>query len=67
MAAHPCVRERGMLCPFAHQTGAFKPWNRLLGEVVDAPSLSVSTRHLDNALNNMLRLLVSPEVGRRMD
>ncbi|KFW72379.1 hypothetical protein AS28_00767, partial [Pygoscelis adeliae] len=31
-----------------------KPWNRLPGEVVDAPSLSVFKRHLDNALNNML-------------
>lgn len=28
--------------------------NRLLSEVVDAPCLSVSKRHLDNALNNML-------------
>ena len=33
---------------------AVKPWNRLPGEVVDAPSLSVFKRHLDNALNNML-------------
>ena len=32
----------------------FKPWNRLPGEVVDAPSLSVFKRHLDNALKNML-------------
>ena len=31
-----------------------KHWNRLPGEVVDAPSLSVFKRHLDNALNNML-------------
>ena len=31
-----------------------KPWNRLPREVVDAPSLSVFKRHLDNALNNML-------------
>jgi len=29
-------------------------WNRLPREVVDAPSLSVSERHLDNALNNTL-------------
>ncbi|KFQ94121.1 hypothetical protein Y956_10309, partial [Nipponia nippon] len=29
-------------------------WNRLPREVVDAPSLSVFKRHLDNALNNML-------------
>ncbi|KAK4826897.1 hypothetical protein QYF61_012085 [Mycteria americana] len=31
-----------------------KPWKRLPREVVDAPSLSVFKRHLDNALNNML-------------
>ncbi|KFM12191.1 hypothetical protein AS27_05992, partial [Aptenodytes forsteri] len=31
-----------------------KRWNRLPGEVVDAPSLSGFKRHLDNALNNML-------------
>ncbi|KFV93297.1 hypothetical protein N327_12175, partial [Fulmarus glacialis] len=29
-------------------------WNRLPGEVVDAPSLSVFKSHLDNALNTML-------------
>jgi len=29
-------------------------WDRVPGEVLDAPSLSVSERHLDNALNNML-------------
>ncbi|KAK4829062.1 hypothetical protein QYF61_001867 [Mycteria americana] len=31
-----------------------KHWNRLPREVVNAPSLSVFKRHLDNALNNML-------------
>ncbi|KAK4806215.1 hypothetical protein QYF61_001138 [Mycteria americana] len=31
-----------------------KPWNRLPREVVDAPSLSVCKRPLDNALNNKL-------------
>ncbi|KAK4816379.1 hypothetical protein QYF61_016283 [Mycteria americana] len=31
-----------------------KPWNRLPREVVDAPSLPVFKRHLDNALNTML-------------
>ena len=31
-----------------------KHWNRLPGEAVDAPSLSLFKRHLDNALNNML-------------
>ncbi|KFV55389.1 hypothetical protein N328_08460, partial [Gavia stellata] len=31
-----------------------KQWSRLPREAVDAPSLSVFKRHLDNALNNML-------------
>jgi len=31
-----------------------RPWNRLPGEVVNAPGLSVLKRHLDNALKNML-------------
>ncbi|KFV45934.1 hypothetical protein N341_01272, partial [Tyto alba] len=31
-----------------------KHWNRLPREVVDAPSLSVFKRNLENALNNML-------------
>ncbi|KAK4824876.1 hypothetical protein QYF61_021083 [Mycteria americana] len=44
-----------------------KHWNRLPKEVVDAPSLSVFKRHLDNALNNMLYLLVSPELVRQLD
>ena len=44
-----------------------KPWKRLPREVVDAPSLAVFQRHLDNALNNMLELLVSPEVVRQLD
>ena len=44
-----------------------KHWNRLPREVVDAPSLAVFQRHLDNALNNMLELLVSPEVVRQLD
>jgi len=33
---------------------AVKPWNRFPREVVDAQSLSVLKRHLDNALNNVL-------------
>lgn len=33
--------------------------NKLLGEVVDAPSLSLIKRHLGNAFNNLLKL-VSP-------
>ena len=31
-----------------------KPWNRLPGEAVDAPNVSVFKRHLVNALNNLL-------------
>ena len=31
-----------------------KHWNRLPREAVDAPSLSVFERYLDNELNNML-------------
>lgn len=31
-----------------------KPWNTLPRELIDAPTLSVFKRHLDNALNNML-------------
>jgi len=42
-------------------------WNRLLGELVDAPCLSVFNRHLDNALINVLSLLVNPEVVRQLD
>jgi len=44
-----------------------KHWNRLPREVVNAPSLSVFERRLDNDLNNRLQLLVSPEVVRQMD
>ncbi|PKU31188.1 hypothetical protein llap_18511 [Limosa lapponica baueri] len=39
-----------------------KHWNRLPREMVDAPCLTVLKKHLDNALSNMLQLLVSPEV-----
>ncbi|KFZ59066.1 hypothetical protein N338_08896, partial [Podiceps cristatus] len=31
-----------------------KHWNRLPGEKVDAPSLSLFKKHLDNVLNNLL-------------
>jgi len=44
-----------------------KPWNRLPREVVNAPSLSVVKRHLDNALYSMLSLLASPEVVRQLN
>ncbi|PKU46446.1 hypothetical protein llap_3261 [Limosa lapponica baueri] len=44
-----------------------KHWNRLPIEVVKAPSLSVFKKHLDNALNNMFKSLVSPEVVRQLD
>ena len=42
-------------------------WNRPPREVVNAPSLSMFMRHLDNALNDMLSLLVSPIVVMRFD
>lgn len=42
-------------------------WNRLPLEVVDAPCLSVFRRHLDNALNNSLYLLISSGVVRQLD
>jgi len=44
-----------------------KPWNWLPREVINDPILSVSESHLDNALNNTLQLLVSPEVVRQLD
>lgn len=43
-----------------------KPWNTLPKELIDAPSLPVFKRHLGNALNDMLSLLVSPEVFRQL-
>jgi len=42
-------------------------WNRLPAEEVNAPSLSVFKRYLDNTLNNLLLLVVSPEVVRQLD
>lgn len=36
-------------------------------EVVNASTLSVFKRHLDNVLSNMLYLLVSPQVVRQLD
>ena len=42
-------------------------WKRLPREVVDAPSPQAFQRHLDNALHNILELLVSPEVVRQLD
>lgn len=41
-----------------------KHWNRLPREMVDAPDLSVFKGHLDNALNNMVLLLIGPEAVR---
>lgn len=35
--------------------------------VVDVPSLSVFKRPLDDALDNMLKLVVSPQVVRQLD
>lgn len=42
-------------------------WNRLPSEVANAPSLSVFKGYLDNALNNILELLVSPELVRQLN
>lgn len=42
-----------------------KPWIRLTRKVDDAPNLSVFKRHL--LLNNILLLLVSPEMIRQLD
>jgi len=44
-----------------------KPCSRLPREVVDALSLSVLKRPLDNTLNKILKLLVSPAVVRQLD
>lgn len=41
--------------------------NRLPEELVDAPCLSVLKRHLDNAPNNTLQHLFSPEVVMQLD
>lgn len=41
-----------------------KHWNKLPREVVDAPSLSVFKRLLDNVLNDILQLLVIAEALR---
>jgi len=43
-----------------------KHWNMLPRGAVDAPSLAVLKRHLDNAFNNMLQLLVSAELVRQL-
>lgn len=46
---------------------ADRHWNGLPSEVANAPSLSVFKGHLDNALNNILELLVSPELVRQLN
>lgn len=43
-----------------------KEWCRLPGEMVNAPSLAMFKRHLDNAHNNMLQLFVSTEEVRQL-
>lgn len=45
----------------------FLHWNILPSKVVDALCLSVFRRHLDNALNNSLYLLISSGVVRQLD
>jgi len=45
----------------------FTDQNSVPKEVMDAPNLSVFKRHLDNALNNLLQLLVSPELVSQLD
>jgi len=39
---------------FVNNRMVVKLWNRLPGEAVDAPRLSMFERHLDNVLNNSL-------------
>lgn len=46
---------------------AAKHWNRLPREVVGAPRLAAVRRHLDNALSDVLYLLVSPEAVGRLE
>jgi len=43
-----------------------KHWNGPPGEVVNAPSLLLFKRHLDNAFNSILQLLASPEMVRQL-
>lgn len=41
--------------------------HKLPGEMIDTLCLSMFKRYLDNALNNMFQLLVSPEVVGQWD
>ena len=56
----------GVIPAFLYQEGG-QTLDRLPRELVDAPSLLVLQRHLDNALNNRLSVLVSPEVVRQLN
>lgn len=47
------TQRMGIRIHFSTQR-VFKHWNRLPGEVINAPSLSVSKKHLNNILNNVL-------------
>lgn len=47
------IQEKAAKKPF-FTVSAVKHWNRLPREAVNDPSLSMSKRPLDNALNNML-------------
>ena len=44
-----------------------KHWNRFPQEVVNAPNLSVFKRHLENALHNMLYLLIGSSHAVELD
>lgn len=49
-----CCGSVYLQAPQAFTEKVVKPLNRLPGEVVVVPSMSVLKRHLDTALNNML-------------
>ena len=55
------IKPYAVWAPLTHNS------EKVLIRINDAPSLSVFKRHLDNALNNMLQLLVSPEMVRQLD
>ena len=42
-------------------------WNRLLRDVVDAPSLKTLKARLDQALSNLIKLWMSPFIAGELD